>query len=325
MLIFFVLFYVKTEYLTYQKGIIIGLFIGAYFLAKYIFFFIGKADLNHRVCPYPECKERQYENKITNLIKANQELSIAQKVAAESDRLQSAFLANISHEIRTPLNSIIGFSQILNNEEITYDLRKTYIDIITQNSNYLLQVMDDIISMAKIEAGSIKPIQISGSVSNLFHEIDESIRNDLSIPNDGGVDFKIVNELRSDQDFITTDFVRLKQVLNGLIVNAFKFTKKGFVELGCMCAERGNLLFYVKDSGIGIPKEQHEVVFQRFRQGEDQFLTKEYKGTGLGLTISKGLTELMNGEIWVESDIGVGATFYLTIPYLKSEKPINYD
>lgn len=332
LLVVLVLLVSIMESFTFHKEIIISSLIIAILLVNYKALFTGKANLYQRACPYPECKEKlyRYEEKIItkknkDLIHASKELVIAKEAAEQSERLQSAFLANISHEIRTPMNAIIGFSQLLTNEEITSDLRKAYVEIINQNSNYLLQVIDDILSIAKIESGRLKPIEIRGSVSKLFQDVYESFTSDNSTPNLRDVKFVIKNKLGLDHDIITTDFIRLKQVLNNLIVNAFKFTRDGFIEMGCKRSEKGTLLFYIKDSGIGIPKEQHERIFQRFRQGEDTFLTKEYKGTGLGLTISKRLIELMKGEIWVESDKGHGATFYFTIPYKRANKPVSYE
>lgn len=253
-----------------------------------------------------------HSNKI---IKTANELNKATKATEHPELLQSAFLANISHEIRTPMNSIIGFSQLLVNEDITPHIQKEYVEIINQNSNCLLKVIDDVLSMAKIESGKLKPTETKGSLSGLLQDIYDSFTGENAIANLSDVHFTIKNKVTPNQDVIITDFLKLKQAINNLINNAFKFTKEGFVEIGCKPSGRDRLLFYVKDSGIGIPKEKHQSIFLPFRQGEDLFLTREHQGLGLGLTISKRLIEFMKGEIWIESEIGQGTTFYFTIPF----------
>jgi len=304
----------------YKEVILIWLIISISYI-NYSVFFSPKALVKHVSFPKIDCRDMVVINSESINKKGTKEIKEANKIAETTkapeypELLQSAFLANLSHEIRTPMNSILGFSQLLENEEITSDMRKEYVEIINKNSNCLLQVIDDVLSIAKIESGKLKPKETKGSVSGLLHDIYESFTAENAIANLSDVKFIIKNKLTLDLDIIISDFLKLKQVINNLVNNAFKFTRKGFVELGCKPLGKGVLLFYVKDTGIGIPGEKHQSVFLPFCQGEDSFLTKEYQGLGLGLTISKRLIEFMKGEIWIESEIGQGTTFFFTIPF----------
>jgi PAS domain S-box-containing protein len=251
----------------------------------------------------------------------NDQLIRAKDKAEESDRLKSAFLANMSHEIRTPLNAIMGFSELLETVDIAEEKRKSYLHIIHQRSNDLLNIINDILDVSKIESGLLKIVECHVSVSTILDEIFELFENrrDYEVPKP--VQLRQKNYIGKSQS-IVTDPVRLKQVLINLVGNALKFTESGFVEIGCKLDEHDELQFWVADSGIGISSEKLSIIFERFRQAEET-LDRKYGGTGLGLSISKGILDLMNGKIWVESQVGVGTTFFFTIPFVPSSVDAN--
>lgn len=243
--------------------------------------------------------------------------------AEESDRLKSAFLANMSHEIRTPLNGIIGFSKYLRNfPDTSREETLKFLNIICNSADHLLNLINDIIDISKIEVGQIKITPESINLNALLNEIYAfyySANPDLS---KHGVGFRITTSLSDAESSIVVDKVRLRQILNNLIGNALKFTKSGSVEFGYeLTTDRNYVKFFVKDTGIGISKDKVELIFQRFRQA-DIDITKKFGGTGLGLAISKSLVELMGGNIWVDSQPEIGSTFYFTLPFIKTVMPI---
>lgn len=246
-------------------------------------------------------------------------LEIAKIKAEESDRLKSAFLANMSHEIRTPMNAIMGFSDLLDMEDMPYEKRRVFTKTIKERTKDLLNIINDILDLSRIESHTLKIIQTKGSINNTLVEIKEffEIRNEelYSKP----IAFIVLNELTADQSFIETDFDRIKQIVINLVDNAFKFTLEGSIHLGCKLKDEHTLLFYVSDTGIGITKDKQQLIFERFRQADDSYLTREFGGSGLGLSICKGIIELLNGSIWVESELDKGSSFFFTIPY----KPTN--
>lgn len=238
-------------------------------------------------------------------------LIAAREKAMESDQLKSAFLANISHEIRTPMNGIIGFAELLKDDNLSLENRIQYVNVITKSSEQLLHIIDDIIDISKIEANQVKinltKVRISDLLSNLllFYQ-NERVHI-------GKADIDIIAEVSSSHKDITinTDESRLRQILMNLISNSLKFTEKGCVKFGFNQKE-DSVEFYVSDSGIGIPHDRQSQIFKRFRQLDDSF-TRKFGGTGLGLAICEGLVKLLGGRIWVVSEINKGATFYFTI------------
>lgn len=235
------------------------------------------------------------------------------KIAEESDKLKSAFLANMSHELRTPMNAIIAFSQFLHEPDLSKNKRDEYLEHITSAGESLLRLIDDIIDIAKLETNQIK-ISISPvNISRLLRELYK-VFLELKLKNNYKVDFYL-NMDRDCDYIINTDALRLRQILNNLLGNAFKYTPDGEIELGFKPAGH-DLKFFVRDTGIGIPKEKHKKIFERFSQLENN-LERKFGGTGLGLAISKNLTELLGGEIWVDSIPGKGSTFYASIPALE--------
>ena len=249
---------------------------------------------------------------------AEKNLLEAKMKAEESDKLKSAFLANMSHEIRTPMNAILGFTELLTmpDSSISPEEKQNYIKLIHNSGNNLLQLIDDIIDISKIEAGQLKIIPKECDVNQTLMDIYESYCEIKKQKGKENIDLS-VNLTKKEQSIITlTDPLRLTQIISNLIDNALKFTEEGFISFGYEFQESDTLLFYVKDSGIGLDQKKKELIFERFRKIEDD-KTKLYRGAGLGLAICKSLVELLGGKIWVESYPGSGSSFFFTIPYQK--------
>jgi len=255
---------------------------------------------------------------ITERKQNERELIFAKEKAEESDRLKSAFLANMSHEIRTPMNGILGFAELLKEPELTGEEQKKYIAVIEKSGERMLNIINDIIDISKIEAGQVKLEmkdtdlnQLSEFLFNFFKP--EMIKKELG--------FFLHLPDTNDHLIINTDKEKLYAILTNLLKNAVKYTKIGMVEFG-FSVQQQSVEFYVKDSGIGIPKERLHAIFDRFVQAdiEDK---KAMEGAGLGLAISKAYAQLMGGQILVESETGQGSTFRLTIPFNKvvDQKP----
>lgn len=243
------------------------------------------------------------------------ELLIAKEKAIESDKLKSAFLANMSHEIRTPMNAILGFSELISRPNLQPEKRDTYTHHIVSNGKILLTLVDDIIDLAKIEAGQLKIKRNSSNIDELLSELQHfCISEKKRIKKD---EIQIVRQTNRDgnQQWLLCDSFRLKQVLLNLLSNALKFTLNGFIEFGYEIPNNATIQFYVKDTGIGIAENQQKIIFDRFRQADDS-VTRQYGGTGLGLSITKKLVELMGGHIWLKSETNVGTTFYFTLPLI---------
>jgi PAS domain S-box-containing protein len=251
---------------------------------------------------------------ITDRINNLKELQKAKERAEEADRLKSAFLANMSHEIRTPMNAIMGFSELLDNHELAYDKRHRFIKIIRQRGNDLLNIINDILDISKIEAGLLELRDGSVELNHLIAEIYEFFASQSEFRKSTDVEFRLRNDFGGKPCYIQIDFVRLKQVLINLIGNALKFTEIGYVEFGCYMHNENTILFYVSDSGIGISQDKQKVIFERFRQA-DETQSRKFGGTGLGLSISKHLVNMMGGSIWLEASENMGSSFYFTIPY----------
>lgn len=247
---------------------------------------------------------------VTEDRKKQDEIAREKEKAEESDRLKTVFLSNLSHEFRNPMNTIIGFSELINSG-LDIEKQKEYARIITRKGNYLLGLIDDIAELVKFETGQVtankKSCDINRIAGELFleyQEVKKEMQKDyielrLHVP------APITNE-------IYTDPGRLQQVLSNLLRNAFQFTEKGFVEFGYEVRDRF-IQFYVKDTGIGVPKEDQKMVFNRFRQLEDTSLRK-IGGSGMGLTLSRHIISLLGGRIWLESTPNEGSTFFFSIP-----------
>lgn len=256
---------------------------------------------------------------ITDRYNAEKALSVAKEKAEESDRLKSSFLANMSHEIRTPMNAIIGFTDLLGDPDLTADQKDEFIGLIHTSGNTLLTLLDDIIDITKIESGQLRLTPTECQVNMLLRELQISFNELLKRYDKTNISLYF-KEAVSDLKFsIVADALRIKQVLSNLIGNAIKFTDTGYVEFGYRLTDNGFIEFYVKDTGIGVAVESTDMIFDRFGQVNNSFIT-HYGGSGLGLTISKNLVELMGGKIWMESELEKGSTFYFTVPYLKTGK-----
>lgn len=246
------------------------------------------------------------------LQKQNQELLKAKIRAEESDKLKTAFIQNISHEIRTPMNSIIGFSELIENPTLTEDKRHRFVNIIISSTKQLLSIVNNILTISALDK---KQEVIETEPVNVNHLLDDLFIFFKQKTDKKGITLTQKTTRTDHESEIITDKTKLTQVISNLLSNAVKFTEKGSVEFGYNLS-KGHLEFYVKDTGIGIIKEQQELIFERFRQA-NLSIGKKFGGSGLGLSISKGFVEMLGGKIWVESQPGVGSTFRFTIPYKK--------
>jgi PAS domain S-box-containing protein len=237
----------------------------------------------------------------------------AKDKAEESDRLKTIFLENLSHEIRTPLNGIIGFTSLLKNDALTEDDKNNYIQIVEESGRHLLTIIDDLIEVSRIEANQVELHQESFNINELLEELSFFFNENIRFK-ENPVVLGLSKPLKNEESYIQADKARLRQILFNLLSNAFKFTSVGRIDFGYEVSGKEKLLFYVKDTGIGIPEEAQEIVFERFRQA-DESTTRKYGGNGLGLTISKGLVEAMGGKIWLSSRENQGTEFYFELPF----------
>lgn len=256
-----------------------------------------------------EDKAMTIVREITQQKNTRRELMIAKERAEESDRLKSAFLANMSHEIRTPMNGIIGFAGLLKRDNIDKEKKGKYIDIITSNADHLLNLINDIIDISKIESGDIELHEEVVDLQLLFEDL---IR--MFYDRKPGVEIRFVS---GNLPVIIIDKLKLTQVISNLIGNAIKFTDQGYVEYSVV-KEDNMLVFGVEDSGQGIADKDKDIIFDRFAQGGyTPFMSRG--GTGLGLAIAKAYTEKMGGRIWFNSIRGKGSTFYFSVPYVPAK------
>ncbi len=242
---------------------------------------------------------------VTEMKVMERELRRAKELAEESNRLKSAFLANMSHEIRTPLNAIVGFSSILA-QDVSEEEKQEYVGLIEHNNNLLLQLIGDILDLAKIEAGTLDFTYSNVDINKTLSEIEQSSRLKLN----GNNNVFIILEAAMPELTLYTERNRLTQVITNFINNATKFTSQGSIRFGYKQPSKGYIRFYVTDTGIGIPQDKQREIFNRFTK-----LNSFQQGTGLGLSICQSIIDTLGGEIGVESEEGVGSTFWFTIPY----------
>ena len=254
----------------------------------------------------------QKETKRRNAIEKKLKEAIC--YAEQNDRLKTAFLSNMSHEIRTPMNGILGFAELLKNNSLTAETRREYLDIIGMQGKQLLRIIMDIIDLAKIESGELVMQPRVFSLVELMQKTYVFFKELKDKEGRGDIELKLNLSDNHQVDYVVADPVRIEQILTNLLSNALKFTEKGFIELGYTKPNNQWIQFYVKDSGIGIKDDDKDLIFERFRQ-IDAITEGYHDGTGLGLTISKGLVKLMEGKIWVESEYQKGSIFHFTIPY----------
>ncbi len=260
---------------------------------------------------------------ITSRKKAESELIMSKSKAEESDRLKTIFLSNMSHEIRTPMNAIMGFSALLGNEGLSETERKQIIGIIQDSGDKLLNIINDIIDISKIEAKQLSLSLSEFKLSEVIKNSLEPFRNSEFLKSKNGINLEISIEEKYIDTKTISDKYRIQQVLENLLGNAIKFTEKGYVETGFRITNDNDnraIEAWVKDTGIGIPVELGEIIFERFRQADEN---NYHEGTGLGLSISKGIIEFLGGKIWFSSVLDEGTTFYFRIPLMINEnKPL---
>ncbi len=263
----------------------------------------GKGNVYRIICSALE---------ITHRKKAEEEIIAAKEKAMEADRLKTVFLANMSHEIRTPLNSIIGFSELISDGDLEDAEREDMCRIIERNSTQLMKLINDIIEISKVESEQLKVVykdfDLNRLMDDLSHDLEiEMYRKKKVLP-------VMVGKGVMERPIFSSDEYRIKQIFDHLINNALKFTMKGQIEFGYqLLDEEQSVLFYVKDTGIGIEKDKQDAIFDLFRQIDDNS-TRRYAGTGLGLTLCKRITNILGGRMWVESELGKGSTFFFSIP-----------
>jgi len=251
---------------------------------------------------------------ITARKKIEQELVKAKIKAEESDLLKSSFLANMSHEIRTPMNGILGFAELLKSPNLAGEKQQKYISIIEKSGARMLNIINDIVDISKIDSGLMKVVNTETNLNEQIEFIHTFFKPEIT---NKGIQFIVKNSLTNEDATVETDREKLYAVLTNLIKNAIKYTDEGIIEFGCN--KKGNQLnFYVKDTGIGIPTKRKGAIFQRFIQA-DIYDKKALEGAGLGLAISKAYVEMLGGKIWVETEENKGSTFYFTIPYVSNK------
>ncbi|PLX13476.1 MAG: hypothetical protein C0598_03605, partial [Marinilabiliales bacterium] len=247
---------------------------------------------------------------ITERIKADRELLLAKEKAEESDRLKSAFLANMSHEIRTPMNGILGFAELLQKPNLTGKEQNKYIDIIQKSGARMLDTVNDIIEVSKIETGQVSLNMSKINVSDLIEHNYNFFKLEAEKK---GLQFILENKVEKSDCNIIVDETKLNSVLANILKNAIKYTHEGYIKINCYKNEN-YLKFAIKDSGIGIDEKRKDAIFERFVQADIDD-RQVYEGSGLGLTITKTYVEMMGGKIWVDSKPEQGSTFYFTIKY----------
>ncbi len=299
-------FLLDAEFYTYLKLCILFVVIDLITLFPLVSFINGMNFSFEKVLRYKNILSKEREKLMRAKVKAE-----------ESDILKTAFLSNMSHEIRTPMNAILGFSNLLSHKDISALEKEEFVNLIRINGKNLLTLVEDIIDISKIDSGQLQIKNSPFCLHDILKDIYDSFWDDIR--RKGQLNLKLyLNEGISDtHTMILSDGVRLKQILINLVGNGIKFTERGFVEFGYELTGDDVLQFYVKDSGIGLPKGKEQEVFERFSKFSSTEKHRLYGGTGIGLSIAKDLVHLMGGKIWVQSEVGVGSTFFFTLPYHK--------
>ncbi len=255
---------------------------------------------------------------ITQKKKIIEELTAAKEKAEESDRLKSAFLANMSHEIRTPMNGILGFTELLSDSNFSGEEKQNFIKIIQKSGQRMLNTVNDLIDISKIETGQMQVVLTPASAKEILFSQYSFFQPEAE---EKKLKFILNDQLQQSEALVLTDVVKLDSVLTNLIKNALKYTDLGSVEIGSY-KENNKLFFYVKDTGIGIPENRQAAVFNRFEQA-DVGDKRAYQGSGLGLTIAKAYVEMLGGKMELESKVGFGSTFRFYIPATEPADQVN--
>lgn len=249
-----------------------------------------------------------------------EKLCTAKNEAEESDRLKTTFLSNMSHEIRTPMNAIIGFSSIVADTGLSPESRINFVEKISSSCYALLMLVENILDIAKLEAGKLRLQKDKCVLNMLLEDIYAGCVKGIGTMKSNTISFQL-HKGNEEEDFtIYTDKIRLQQILSNLLDNAFKYTEEGSINFGYTLLDK-SIQFFIKDTGIGLEREQEEYIFKRFRKAEN-IRTKLYDGAGLGLAICNKLISLFGGKIWLETKPGTGTTFFFTIPLKIAEKPV---
>jgi PAS domain S-box-containing protein len=247
------------------------------------------------------------------------ELIKARDKAEESDRIKTTFLANMSHEIRTPMNGILGFAQLLTQPGIDQEELNEYVDAINNNGRLLINLINDIIDISRIESGQVKLACEPTDINKTLDEVWRLLITSTLRAEKPDVQFILKKGLSAEPFFIETDPFRLRQILNNLLGNAIKFTHEGSITLGYRLTEDSMVEFFVKDTGIGIASGKQDAIFERFVQA-DTSTTRQYGGSGLGLAISRGFVEILGGDMSLTSAPGEGSQFAFTLPFTREHK-----
>jgi len=257
-----------------------------------------------------QSKNEEYETINEELNHTNEDLYKAKEKAEESDRLKSAFLSNMSHEIRTPMNGILGFSDLLKEPNLTGEQQQNYIRVIEKSGERMLNIINDIVSISKIEAGLMEVNITKSNINEQIEYVYTFFKPEIETK---GIQFSFKNSLPFRESIVNTDREKLFAILTNLVKNAIKYIERGSIEFGY--TKKGEYLeFYVMDTGIGIDSDRQKAIFERFIQA-DISDKQALQGAGLGLSISKAYVEMLGGKLWVESEEGKGSTFYFTLPY----------
>lgn len=306
------------------------LIIAALFLSSFIYFIYSRMRFKNRINrqlleeiaqrkSVEEELHRHQEHLEAIVEDRTIDLKIAKDKAEESDMLKTAFLANMSHEIRTPMNAIVGFSNLLLDIDSTDAEKKDFVKQINSNSEILMNLINDIIDISIIESGQIKLNKTNVCIPEVLQELHSFFEQEKLKINKGHIEVSVEYDKSLQSLSFLTDVNRFKQVLSNLISNALKFTNQGSVVIGFKQSNPHSLLFYIKDTGIGIHPNNQEAIFERFSKFNSESETILFSGTGLGLAICRELIQLMGGNIWFDSIVNEGSTFYFTLPYIISE------
>ena len=266
---------------------------------------INIKNVSYIVTIYQDITKRKFEIK---------ELKFSKQKAEQSDQLKTEFLNNMSHEIRTPINAIMGFSNFLSDPDLTIDKRKKFINIIQNSSKQLMHIIDDILEISELETKQIRVCKDKVCLNDVLFELFTIFNVNAKEHN---IPLYIKKGLSDEESTITTDESKLLKIVSNILENALKFTNEGFIEFGYYVKTINNLpqlIIYVKDTGIGIAKNKQEIIFDRFSQA-NKGISSKVGGLGLGLSIAKENTLLIDGKISIKSEIGKGTTFFITIPY----------
>ena len=260
-----------------------------------------------------------FSTNITGLKETEQALIKAKEKAEESDKLKSAFLANMSHEIRTPMNGILGFAGLLKEPDLSGEQQQKYIRIIEKSGTRMLNIINNIVDISKIEAGQMEVALSTVNVNAATEYFYNFFKSEADLK---GIRLTVHNALSAKEAIIISDSHKFDSILANLLKNAIKYTQSGSIDFGygvITTGQESSLQFFVKDTGIGIPAGRHQAVFERFIQA-DIFDKQAYQGAGLGLSIARAYVEMVGGKMRLESEPGKGSVFYFTLPYHTTTK-----